>query len=128
MKSDWDRQATLNKGVKRYVNYNTERKKGVVVSVQGRLDAVTSPELVANLAALLAKGEILFLLNMNELEFISSAGLRSHLTIAKKLKEKQGKLLFAGLRGTVEEVFNISGFLTIFTAFDSEEAALRAME
>ena len=107
----------------------TTRKEnnGVVVSVTGRLDAVTAPALEADLAGLLAQGEIMFLLNLSELDYISSAGLRSLLATAKKLKEKQGKLVFTGLRGTVEEVFKISGFLTIFTAFESEEAALKTM-
>lgn len=105
-----------------------KEKQVVVVSVQGRLDAVTAPELERNLSALIGQGEMLFLLNMNELEYISSAGLRSILATAKRLKEKQGKIVFAGLGSTVKEVFKISGFLSIFTAFDSEEAALTTMQ
>ncbi|MBI4632732.1 MAG: STAS domain-containing protein [Deltaproteobacteria bacterium] len=105
-----------------------KEKQVIVVSLQGRLDAVTAPELERRLSALIVQGELFFLLNMNGLEYISSAGLRGILATAKKLKEKQGKIVFAGLKGTVEEVFKISGFLSIFTAFDSEEAALRTME
>ncbi len=105
-----------------------KEKQVIVVSVQGRLDAVTAPELERKLAALIDQGETLFLLNMSGLEYISSAGLRSILATAKKLKEKQGKIVFAGLGGTVQEVFKISGFLSIFTTFDSEEAALKTME
>ncbi len=105
-----------------------KEKRIVVVSLQGRLDAVTAPELEKRLFALIDQGESLFLLNMKGLEYISSAGLRSILAAAKKLKEKQGKIVFGGLGGTVKEVFEISGFLSIFAAFDSEEAALGTME
>jgi anti-anti-sigma factor len=100
-------------------------KNAMVILVKGRMDAVTAPEFEKNLSDLISKGETAFLVNLSELEYISSAGLRSILATAKKLKEKQGKIFFAGLRGPVEEVFKISGFHSIFKVFDSEEAALK---
>ncbi len=102
-----------------------KEKGGVIVSVKGRMDAVTAPEFEKTLSDLIIKGENTFLLNFGALEYISSAGLRSILATAKKLKEKQGKILFVGLRGPVEEVFKISGFHSIFKIFDSEEIALK---
>jgi len=104
----------------------TRKEKGtVVVSVKGRMDAVTAPEFEKNVIDLISKGEKIFVINFAELDYISSAGLRSILTLAKKLKEREGKILFAGLRGPVEEVFKISGFSSMFKIFDSEEGALR---
>jgi anti-anti-sigma factor len=95
-----------------------------VVSVTGRMDAVTAPEFEKNLSELMSKGEKKFLVNLAGLEYISSAGLRSILVIAKQSKAGQGEVIFSGLRGPVEEVFKISGFHSIFKIFDSEEAAL----
>ena len=106
------------------INAKKERNM-MVVSVKGRMDAVTAPEFEKNLSDLIAQGENAFLVSLKELEYISSAGLRSILATAKKLKEKQGKIVFAGLRGPVEEVFKISGFYSIFKIFDSEEAAFK---
>jgi anti-anti-sigma factor len=104
----------------------TRKEKGaVIVSVKGRMDALTAPEFENDLSGLIAKGENTFILNFNGLEYISSAGLRSILATSKKLKEKQGKILFTGLQGPVEEVFKISGFHTIFKIFPSEETALK---
>ncbi len=102
-----------------------KEKNAVIVSVKGRLDAVTAPEFEKNLSDLILQGEKNFLLNFGGLEYISSAGLRSILATAKKLKEKEGKIFFVGLKGSVEEVFKISGFHSIFKIFDSEEAALK---
>ncbi len=102
-----------------------KEKVAVVVSVKGRMDAVTAPEFDKRVIDLISKGEKTFLINLDELDYISSAGLRSILALAKKLKEKEGKLLFAGLKGPVEEVFKISGFSSMFKLFDSEESALR---
>jgi anti-anti-sigma factor len=103
------------------------RKQGgaAVVSVTGRIDAVTAPEFEAKLAALIAAGDTVLLLDMNGLEYISSAGLRSILSTAKKLKAKEGKVLFCGLQGPVKEVFKISGFGSLFKISETEEEALR---
>jgi anti-anti-sigma factor len=104
----------------------TRKQKGaVIVSVKGRMDALTAPEFEKDLFALISQGENIFLLNFIGLEYISSAGLRSILATSKKLKEKQGKMLFTGLQGPVEEVFKISGFHTIFKICASEETALK---
>jgi anti-anti-sigma factor len=102
-----------------------KEKAAVVVSVKGRMDAVTAPEFDKNMIDLISKGEKTFVVNLGELDYISSAGLRSILALAKKLKEREGKIVVAGLKGPVEEVFKISGFQSIFKIFDSEESALR---
>ncbi len=102
-----------------------KEKGGVVVSVKGRMDAVTAPEFEKKVIDLISKGEKTFVVNFVELDYISSAGLRSILALAKKLKEQAGKILLAGVRGSVEEVFKISGFSSMFKMFDSEESALR---
>jgi len=104
----------------------TRREKGaIIVSVKGRIDALTAPEFEKNLSDWISKGESTFLLNFSELEYISSAGLRSILATSKKLKDSQGKILFTGLKGPVDEVFKISGFHSIFKIVDSEETALK---
>jgi len=101
-----------------------KEKNTSVVSVTGRMDAVTAPEFEKSLTELMSKGEKKFLVNLAGLEYISSAGLRSILVIAKQSKAGQGEVVFSGLRGPVEEVFKISGFHSSFKIFDSEEAAL----
>ncbi|HOF04916.1 MAG TPA: STAS domain-containing protein [Syntrophales bacterium] len=104
---------------------NKKREKDVlIVSVKGRIDAVTAPDFEKNLMDFIGAGEKIFLLDMKQLEYISSAGLRSILAIAKVLKTKEGKLVFAGLQGPVKDVFKISGFGSIFNIFDSEAEAL----
>jgi anti-anti-sigma factor len=104
----------------------TTRKTGdvLIASVKGRLDAVTSQEFDKGMSQFLTQGEKAIVINFSQLEYISSAGLRSILSAAKQLKAKDGKILFAGLTGPVKDVFEISGFYTIFKVFDSEEEAL----
>jgi anti-anti-sigma factor len=103
----------------------TKEKNTVIVSVKGKIDAVTAPEFEKALANLMEKGEDAFLLNFSGLEYVSSAGLRSILSTAKQLKPKSGKILFCGLTGPVKDVFKISGFGTIFKIFETREDALK---
>ena len=103
---------------------SAEKKNTIILSVKGRMDAVTSPQFDKAFSDLVTKGSSSFLLDMANLEYISSAGLRSILAAAKQLKEKQGAIRFSGLHGPVEEVFKISGFYSIFQVFDTEEDAL----
>jgi anti-anti-sigma factor len=100
-------------------------KNTIIVSVKGKIDAVTAPEFEKALADLIAQGENAFLINFNGLEYISSAGLRSILSTAKQLKPTGGNLLFSGLKGPVKDVFKISGFGTIFKIFETTEDALK---
>jgi anti-anti-sigma factor len=107
---------------------STEKGKNcVVVSVRGKVDAVTAPAFERGLADLIEKGETTLLLDLSALEYISSAGLRSILATAKQLKAKNGELLFSGLQGPVKEVFKISGFGSIFCIFDSTEDAQKQL-
>ncbi|WAC08748.1 MAG: STAS domain-containing protein [Thermodesulfobacteriota bacterium] len=98
-------------------------QEAAVVSLKGRMDAVSSPEFEKEMAALIAEGNNALILDFAALDYISSSGLRSILTITKKLKEKDGKLLIAGLKGMVKEVFEISGFRSIIPIFESVESA-----
>ena len=102
-----------------------KEKNAIVVSVKGKIDAVTAPAFEKSLSDLIAKGENVFLLNFSGLEYISSAGLRSILATAKQLKAKEGKVIFSGLKGPVKDVFKISGFGTNFKIYETQEDALK---
>jgi anti-anti-sigma factor len=103
-----------------------KEKNTTIVSVAGRIDAVTAPEFENYLSGLISQGELIFIVNLGSLEYISSAGLRSILATAKKLKAEQGDIKFTNLQGPVEEVFKISGFYSIFKIFDTDASALNA--
>jgi len=103
-----------------------KEKNSAVVSVSGRIDAITAPDLEKSLEGLITAGEKSILINLSGLGYISSAGLRSILSSAKKLKALSGEIMFTGLQGPVEEVFQISGFKSIFKIFSSEAEALDA--
>ena len=104
---------------------HTQKKaNATVVTITGRLDAVTAPEYEKSLNDLISGGEIAFVVDFDGLDYISSAGLRGLLVTAKQLKGKDGQIRFANVKGTVKEVFDISGFGTIFQMDDTVDDSL----
>jgi len=99
----------------------------LIVSVEGRMDAVTTPEFEQKLGGWIDEGEIRFIVDFAGLGYISSAGLRGILTSVKRLKAEGGQIVLTSLHGTVKEVFEISGFSTIIPIYESVEAALQEM-
>jgi anti-anti-sigma factor len=65
--------------------------------------------------------------DFSSLDYISSAGLRVLLGVAKKVGAKGGALRTFGLNQTVREVFDISGFSAILPVFPSESDALTGL-
>ena len=92
-----------------------------IVKVEGRLDASSSTEAQKDLEHILDAESTRLLINLSGLEYISSAGLRVLLVVAKKMQQKGGKIVLAALTPNVKEVFEISGFSAIFKIFDSVE-------
>ncbi len=95
-----------------------------VLAFEGKLDTQTSPDAEQQLTRLIEEGENKFLVNFEKLDYIGSAGLRVLLVVAKQLKTTDGELRICSLNEVVKEVFDISGFTTIFKVFGSESEAL----
>ena len=107
---------------------NTGKEKDcLIVSVEGRMDAVSTPEFEQTLGGWIDEGNIRFIVDLAGLDYISSAGLRGILTSVKRLKAAGGQMVLTSLHGTVKEVFEISGFNTIIPIFESVEDALQEM-
>jgi anti-anti-sigma factor len=105
---------------------NTGKEKDrFILAVTGRMDAVTAPEFENRVLDWINAGETHLVVDFEGLEYISSAGLRSILTIAKNLKTRKGQMALCSLRDTVKEVFEISGFSTIIPVFESIDAAIK---
>lgn len=92
--------------------------------LRGRLDGLTVGQVEERFLQLVDEGVQRFVCDMTELEYISSAGLRFMLLSVKKTRAVQGKIALCGLSKSVEEVFQISGFSTIFSIFATKEEAV----
>ena len=98
-----------------------------VVVVAGKLDAVTAQKFDKTVGPLIEGGAVRLVLDFSRLDYLSSAGLRVLLMTAKRIKAKGGQLRVAGMQGAAREVFEISGFHTVFAMDDSVDAAVSAL-
>ena len=81
----------------------------LIVSLEGRLDTLTSPELEEQLEPALDGVEKL-VFDFAELKYISSAGLRV-LLIAMQVMEEQGEMIVKNVTSEVMEIFEVTGFI-----------------
>jgi anti-anti-sigma factor len=96
----------------------------VHLSLEGNMDTNSSPDAQEALMTAIDGGAKKVLVDLEALDFISSAGLRVLLTAAKALGRQGGSMRICSLNETVDEVFEISGFSTIFNVFASREEAM----
>ena len=94
------------------IEKNIENEK-VTLTVSGRLDTTTAPELEKVLDEVLENAKDL-VFNLENLEYISSAGLRVILKAQKAMNTK-GSMKLTGVNDNIMEVFDITGFLDILT-------------
>lgn len=106
----------------------TTRESGdvMVVDLTGRLDTQTSGSAADELNRVTEQGKNKLLLNLNGLEFISSAGLRVLLRTSKQVQGADGKLMVCQANGVVKEVMELSGFESFLQMHETEEDALTA--
>lgn len=85
-----------------------------IVTLEGRLDTTNVSDFEQQIAELyhLAQPDIVF--ECTDFTYISSSGLRSLLTLCKHVNNKHGKLVLSNLPPNIKEVFDMTGFSTMF--------------
>ncbi|MBP7998089.1 MAG: STAS domain-containing protein [Chloroflexi bacterium] len=99
----------------------------ILVEVSGRLDQDQAPLLEVELTQLLQEAQYQIIVNLAEVNYINSAGLRCLVGAWRKTKEHGGHLYLAGLNARLNEVFSMVGFDKVFQIFPSTEAAQEAL-
>lgn len=102
------------------------RGSALLVSASGRLDSNTAATLEAVLPARVQAHEAT-ILNLADVPYVSSAGLRVLLIGAKTAKANGHRLVLTGLSVSVREVFDISGFSSIFVIEADVDSAVAAL-
>ncbi len=102
--------------------------QAVLVKVSGEMDASTAPEFDVMFRKETDAGKESFVFDFSQLQCVTSAGLRSILTASKALTEKQGSFVFCGIHGVIKELFDLSGFTSLFTIVDTADLALKEVD
>jgi anti-anti-sigma factor len=106
----------------------TETRHGrtVLLEAHGRLDSNTAKAFEEKVLGSIEAEKPSMVIDLSGLDYVSSAGLRVLLMAAKRIKTAHGALALSGLKPHVQEVFDVSGFSSIFTIRPDRDAALAA--
>jgi anti-anti-sigma factor len=95
-----------------------------VLEVKGRIDSTTAPALGDKLTVALASPQKRLIVDLSETDYVASSGLRVLLRAAEEVDKTKGKLVLHGLNSRVEEIFQVSGFVDLFTICKTRDEAL----
>lgn len=105
----------------------SEEKKGDVLylSLAGRLDAVNAPDFEKAIITLLDSGENRLVLDFDKIQYLSSGGMRSLLSISKRVGELSGKMVICRINNPILDILKLAGFDHILSLSKSSEEALK---
>ena len=99
-----------------------------VVNVHGRLDGITSTAFSNHVGELFTGRIPKILIDLTDMDFITSAGLRELLLLAKKANASGTAFALCGVNDQVRQVVDIGGFTTIFNLHSGRAEALAALK
>ncbi len=102
----------------------TDHKRVSVVAVTGRVDGSTAAEFEAALNGVTDAGQFNIILDMSDVDFVSSAGLRVLVNTRKTVTSAGGKLVLAEPSEQVVETLDIAGLDVLFEQFPDRETAI----
>jgi anti-sigma B factor antagonist len=104
---------------------HTEYPNCDLVRVDGRIDSYTAPVLSSQLGVIVSKGRYNIILDMLNVIYVSSAGLRVMIDIQKICrKDKRGETILLHLPQRVYETLELAGFLPLYKLFNDTDSAI----
>lgn len=97
------------------------------VLVEGKINSLTAAEFEKALDEAIHGEPKHLIVNLKDVDYLSSAGLRSILRIAKRLEKQNRKLAFVGARELVAEVIRLTGVDSIFPLCDTTQEAIEKL-
>lgn len=101
-----------------------KRERATVVSIDGSVDGMSAPQLVAAFREQIGGGSPRLVGNFAGVDYTSSAGLRALLETVKDARQHGGDLRLASVRPEVLRVLELSGFTSILQVFPDVDAAV----
>ena len=109
------------------MDISEDRKADVVVlALSGKLDATTAKDFEDKILGVINSGIQRLVVDLSQLEYVSSSGLRVFLVAARRLERTDGKIVLCSMKDQVRQVFDLAGFSSILSIYGSRDEALRA--
>jgi anti-anti-sigma factor len=110
------------------MNISEDRRAGVVVlALSGKLDATTAKPFEEKIVGVLDSGTQRLVVDLSQMDFVSSSGLRVFFLAAKRLRSTDGKIALCSMNDHVRQVFDLAGFSAIFSIYSSRDEAIKSV-
>jgi anti-sigma B factor antagonist len=104
---------------------STILKRCVLIDVTGRIDSATAPQLQQALNGLIEENNFKFVLDLGQVDFISSAGLWVLVNAQKKCKRfNRGEVVLANIPQRIHDALDLAGFIPYFKSFEDTARAV----
>ncbi len=104
----------------------TQQIHSTIVSIEGSIDALTANQVTSFLTTRIGDRETRLVINLAQVEFMSSAGLRAILATLKESRQHGGDLRLAAAQPGVEKILRMSGFTNILKTFTTVDEAVNS--
>jgi anti-sigma B factor antagonist len=99
----------------------------VILSVSGKLDATTAKTFEDRILGVINGGTQRLVVDLSQLDYISSSGLRVFILAAKRLQTVDGKIVLCSMKDHVRQVFDLAGFSSMLSIYASRDEALKGL-
>jgi anti-anti-sigma factor len=103
------------------------RADTVILGLSGKLDALSAKVFEDKVLGLIGSGAQRLIVDLSQLEYVSSSGLRVFLLAAKRLQPTNGKIGLCSLQDQIQEVFDLAGFSSILSIYASRDEAMKGL-
>lgn len=100
----------------------------VILALSGKLDATNAKTFENKILADIGSGNRRFVIDMSQLDYVSSSGLRVFLVAAKRLQAENGRIVLCSLQDQIRQVFDIAGFSSIFSIYAAREDGIKSLQ
>ena|SRR6266566_7006075 len=99
----------------------------VILALSGKLDAMTAKTFEDKILGVINSGTQRLVVDLSQLEYVSSSGLRVLLLAAKRLQGTDGKIVLCALKDQIRQVFDLAGFSSILRIYGSRDEAIKGL-
>jgi anti-sigma B factor antagonist len=99
----------------------------VILALSGKLDATTAKTFEDRILGVINSGTQRLVVDLSQLDYVSSSGLRVFILAAKRLQTVGGRIVLCSMKDHVRQVFDLAGFSSMLSIYGSREEAIKGL-
>jgi anti-sigma B factor antagonist len=103
------------------------RADAVILALSGKLDATTAKTFEDRILGVINSGTQRLVVDLSQLDYVSSSGLRVFIIAAKRLQTVDGKIVLCSMKDHVRQVFDLAGFSSMLSIYGSRDEAIKGL-